>query len=508
MDQLLQHSLNALILGGTYALLGIGLTLIFGIMRVVNFAHGELYAFGAYMMYLWVMVAGANFYLALPLAVVLGVALGALIELILLRRLQGADIDTTMLVMIGAWIALQNMEQLIWSGVAKSINSPFPSAPLVLGSVSVSWNRLFVFVVALALIAASYALINRTRMGKAMRATFQDRETAALMGVDIRWISYGHLRPGLRARRGGRRAARPRIRGLPDHGRSRLAQGVRHRHPRRARQHPRRHHRRVHPRLHGGAGRRLRLLRLSRRHGLPADHRHPADQADRPVRAEGAHRVKRALTIAWLLLLASVPLWLDNLYVLHVLIMTGIFIIAAMSLNLLLGYTGQLSLGHVAFFGIGAYTSSLVSLGFSVHLLPGWEVTLDPKPVWLGMLLRHGAGGIVRLGDRPHLLQGARRLLRHRHGQLRRGNPARRAQLGGADTGPDGAQQHPLSQAGRSRAASRSPSSESRPTTIWCSPSRVVSYILIRRLVQLARRPRHDRAAARTSRSRPPSAST
>jgi branched-chain amino acid transport system permease protein len=97
--------------------------------------------------------------------------------------------------------------------------------------------------------------------------------------------------------------------------------------------------------------------------------------------------VKRAVTIAWLLLLASVPLWLDNLYVLHVMIMTGIFIIAAMSLNLLLGYTGQLSLGHVAFFGIGAYASSLVSLGFSVHLLPDWEVSLDPKPVWLGMLV-------------------------------------------------------------------------------------------------------------------------
>ena len=185
MDPLLQHLLNALILGGTYALLGIGLTLIFGIMRVVNFAHGELYAFGAYMMYLWVMVLGANFYLALPLAVAMGVALGALVELVLLRRLQGADIDTTMLVMIGAWIALQNMEQLVWSGVAKSINTPFPSAPLVLGAVSVSWNRLFVFVVALALIAATYALINRTKIGKAMRATFQDRETAALMGVEI-----------------------------------------------------------------------------------------------------------------------------------------------------------------------------------------------------------------------------------------------------------------------------------------------------------------------------------
>jgi branched-chain amino acid transport system permease protein len=188
MDQLLQHGLNALILGGTYALLGIGLTLIFGIMRVVNFTHGELYSFGAYMMFMWVMFTGVNFFLALVLAVVLGMALGAALEFALLRRLRGADIDTTMLVMIGAWIALQNVEQFTWSGVAKSIDTPFPSSPLVLGPVSVSWNRLFVFVVALALIIASYALINRTRLGKAMRATFQDRDTAALMGVEINFI--------------------------------------------------------------------------------------------------------------------------------------------------------------------------------------------------------------------------------------------------------------------------------------------------------------------------------
>jgi branched-chain amino acid transport system permease protein len=96
--------------------------------------------------------------------------------------------------------------------------------------------------------------------------------------------------------------------------------------------------------------------------------------------------VNRSLTIAWLLFLASVPLWLSNLYILHVLIISGIFIIAAMSLNLLLGYAGQLSLGHVAFFGIGAYASSLASLGFDVHLLPDWQVVVDPKPVWFGML--------------------------------------------------------------------------------------------------------------------------
>lgn len=99
--------------------------------------------------------------------------------------------------------------------------------------------------------------------------------------------------------------------------------------------------------------------------------------------------------LPWLLvaLLASVPLWLTDYYVLHVLITTGIFIIAAMSLNLLLGYTGQLSLGHVAFFGIGAYTSALVSLGFEVHVLPEFTVGLSPKPVWLAML-----SGIVVAG--------------------------------------------------------------------------------------------------------------
>jgi branched-chain amino acid transport system permease protein len=96
--------------------------------------------------------------------------------------------------------------------------------------------------------------------------------------------------------------------------------------------------------------------------------------------------VRRLPGLAFVAFLASIPLWLGNLYMLHVLIITGIFTIAAMSLNLLLGYTGQLSLGHVAFFGIGAYVSSLVSLGFEVHILPDVLVTLDPQPVWLAML--------------------------------------------------------------------------------------------------------------------------
>lgn len=188
MGQFLQHLVNTLILGGTYALLGIGLTLIFGIMRVVNFTHGELYSFGAYAVFLVAMVLGLNFFLALALAVLGGVVLGALIELVLLRPMRGADIDTTMLVMIGAWIVMQNTEMLAWGGVAKAVVTPFPDAPLIIGPVSVSWLRVFVLAMALLLIAATYVLINRTKLGKAMRATFQDPDTAALMGVNINGI--------------------------------------------------------------------------------------------------------------------------------------------------------------------------------------------------------------------------------------------------------------------------------------------------------------------------------
>lgn len=185
MDQLLQHIVNALILGGTYALLGIGLTLIFGIMRVVNFTHGELYAFGAYAVYALVAPLGLDFFLGIVVAVIGGILLGAAIELLLLRPMRGADIDTTMLVMIGAWIVMQNTTQIVWGGVAKSVNTPFPAEPLVIGPISVSWLRVFVLVLALLMIVGTYFLINRTKLGKAMRATFQDPDTAALMGVNV-----------------------------------------------------------------------------------------------------------------------------------------------------------------------------------------------------------------------------------------------------------------------------------------------------------------------------------
>lgn len=94
-----------------------------------------------------------------------------------------------------------------------------------------------------------------------------------------------------------------------------------------------------------------------------------------------------AVTILAVAALASVPLWLRDPYLLNALITTGIFVIGAMSLNLLLGFTGQLSLGHIAFFGIGAYVSALTSLGFDIGLPGGLHLVHEPWPPIVGLAL-------------------------------------------------------------------------------------------------------------------------
>ena len=136
------------------------------------------------MIYMFAGLLGLDFFASIALAGVLGFLFGGAIEFVLLRPLTGADIDTTMLVMIGASIALQAGEQLIWTGVARSVPTPFSNAPVVIGPVSVLPIRLFVLAVAVCLLVGFYLLINRTRLGVAMRATFQDADTAALMGVN------------------------------------------------------------------------------------------------------------------------------------------------------------------------------------------------------------------------------------------------------------------------------------------------------------------------------------
>src|SRR4029078_11235888 len=133
--------------------------------------------------------------------------------------------------------------------------------------------------------------------------------------------------------------------------------------------------------------RRLRLVGLPRRYGLPDHYRGSDLQADRSFRALGARRMRLAVALLIVVVFASVPLGLRDPYLMNALITTGIFIIGAMSLNLLLGFTGQLSLGHIAFFGIGAYVSALTSLGFDVGLPFGLRIVHVPWPPIVGFVL-------------------------------------------------------------------------------------------------------------------------
>jgi branched-chain amino acid transport system permease protein len=157
LEVLPQLLVNGLIIGGTYALLGIGLTLIFGLMGVVNFAHGEFYTLGAYAAFFVLSALAPSFLLALLAAILVGALVGGLVDR-LLAPLRRESIDTTMLLMIGVWITMQNAELFSWGGVAKHIPHPFPTEPVVLGPLSIAPLRLFVLAVATLLIAGSHLL--------------------------------------------------------------------------------------------------------------------------------------------------------------------------------------------------------------------------------------------------------------------------------------------------------------------------------------------------------------
>lgn len=188
MDQILQHVINALVLGSTYALLGIGLTIIFGIMRVVNFAHGELYTLGAYTAYGMVALLKLDFFSSILVAALIGMLIGALIEYVFLRRKDLKNIDEVMLIMIGIMIVMQNLELMVWGGVAKIIPTPFSQDPISMGAISISPTRIFVFSIAAVLLVVFYLGIERTRFGLAIRATFQDQDAARIVGVNVKRI--------------------------------------------------------------------------------------------------------------------------------------------------------------------------------------------------------------------------------------------------------------------------------------------------------------------------------
>jgi branched-chain amino acid transport system permease protein len=184
MNELLQQLLNGAIIGSSYALIAVGLTLIFGIMRIVNFAHGEFYMLGGVMCYYLVAALHLHYFVGLVLAVLLAMGLGALLERSILRWLKDQSIDSTIIVTIGLSVLIQNVVLLVIGPVPKNIPTPFGNVPLSLLGLTFTPVQLFVMGVTALVIVGFHMLLRHTYVGRAMRATFSERDAARLVGID------------------------------------------------------------------------------------------------------------------------------------------------------------------------------------------------------------------------------------------------------------------------------------------------------------------------------------
>lgn len=180
---------QGVLLGGLYALFAAGLSLVFGIMRLVNLAHGDLIIFAAFAILLAVSTLGLNPFLAALLAAPLMFALGWALQRFVLNRVLGKDILPPLLVTFGLSVALQNGLLEAFSADTRRIPAgPLESASLDLGIVTIGWMPLLTFLSAVLVILALNRIFYATALGRAFRATSDDPVTASLMGIDPKGI--------------------------------------------------------------------------------------------------------------------------------------------------------------------------------------------------------------------------------------------------------------------------------------------------------------------------------
>ena len=182
-DQILIQTINGIVNGMILALVASGLTLIFGIMDVVNFAHGDLVMLGGFTGATTIATTG-NFWLALLVAAVTVAVFGAALQVTTLRPLLGRDPLTTILATFGVSLVLQKYAIWQWGPTARKIQEPV-TAQFPLFYLEYPWYRLLTAVLSAAIIGALYAFLKYSRFGVWIRATTQDRVMAAAMGVPV-----------------------------------------------------------------------------------------------------------------------------------------------------------------------------------------------------------------------------------------------------------------------------------------------------------------------------------
>jgi len=185
---LLQQIINGLAQGSIYSLIGIGFALIFGVLGLVHFAHGEVYMLGAFFGYILITAFHLDVFSALSIAIIGSALIGIMIEAVAFRPLRKAPDMAPMVCTLGLSIVLQNLAMLIWGSDTKSIPDVLESSSISLAGAQISGAQIIIFGVAIALMLALQFILYRSKMGRAIRATAQNKEAAALMGVNINQI--------------------------------------------------------------------------------------------------------------------------------------------------------------------------------------------------------------------------------------------------------------------------------------------------------------------------------
>jgi branched-chain amino acid transport system permease protein len=192
-----EQFINALTTGGMYALIALGYTMVYGIIELINFAHGDVFMVGSFVS--WWLLTTLGFSGAISDPIVLGMVLvlafllsmlvmgviGVVIERLAYRPLRNAPRLAPLITAIGVSFILQNIIYVLISNSIVTIPQVMPNPLLTIGPVSIREVNLFVILLSIALMIALQLFINRTRLGRAMRSTAMDREAAELMGVDI-----------------------------------------------------------------------------------------------------------------------------------------------------------------------------------------------------------------------------------------------------------------------------------------------------------------------------------
>ena len=184
----LQQLLNGLANGMGYVLIAVGLTLVFGVLRVVNFAHGEFFMLGAYVTYYGMTLAGMDYISALLVATLVVAGLGILANRFFFQPLKKEHEFTILLSSLGLALLLSHLAETIFGADPKYVDTPYSDATFSLGDITVTQQRIGVILVASAMIAATYWFIKHTRMGKMMQATAQNPEGAALSGINTKYV--------------------------------------------------------------------------------------------------------------------------------------------------------------------------------------------------------------------------------------------------------------------------------------------------------------------------------